>query len=357
MTLLLAGAHPIAMQALARAARIGRKFQNPTETTVGGPGMILNVLHQYVTNKEERVPRLALGPFLTDPTAYHHPPQSGLRITWLGHSTMLVEIEKLRVLIDPVWDDRASPLSWAGPKRFFPPPLPLSKLPAIDVVLVSHNHYDHLGRRTIHQLNRLKTRWVTSLGVGRDLVRFGVSPQSITELDWTQSFDLDGKLTIAALPARHFSGRTPWDRFTSLWSSFALHTGSHNIYYGADSGNWNGFSEISRRYGPFDLTMLEIGAYNQLWKDIHMGPDGAVKAFLEMGAHGLLMPIHWGLFDLALHAWNQPIKRIVELADRHGIKLWTPEPGRPTDVICGEELRYCWWKVKQNSDGRFVPPA
>jgi L-ascorbate metabolism protein UlaG (beta-lactamase superfamily) len=134
------------------------------------------------------------------------------------------------------------------------------------------------------------------------------------------------------------------DRFESLWSSFVLKGSKHNLYYGADSGLWNGFAEIGREYGPFDLTMLEIGAYNELWKAIHMGPDGAAQAFAEMNSGGLLMPIHWGLFDLALHAWTQPIERMTELADTHGIKLWSPTPGVPQEVVAGREIRSAWWR-------------
>jgi L-ascorbate metabolism protein UlaG (beta-lactamase superfamily) len=335
------------MPTFTHAARTGRKFLNPIETRIGGFGMMLKILPLYLKNKEERVPRRALGPFLTDARIYQTAPASGLRVTWMGHSCLLIEIDGVRLLVDPVWDERASPVRWAGPKRFFPPPLPLNLLPPIDVVLISHNHYDHLGKQTITRLAQLKAienaRWVTSTGVGRNLRSFGVKPK-IEELNWTGSSALDTRLKITALPARHFSGRGLSDRFESLWSSFVLKGSKHNLYYGADSGLWNGFAEIGREYGPFDLTMLEIGAYNELWKAIHMGPDGAAQAFAEMNSGGLLMPIHWGLFDLALHAWTQPIERMTELADTHGIKLWSPTPGVPQEVVAGREIRSAWWR-------------
>jgi L-ascorbate metabolism protein UlaG (beta-lactamase superfamily) len=261
---------------------------------------------------------------------------------------MLIEIDGSRVLVDPVWDSRASPVSWMGPRRFFEAPLPLGELPPLDAVLISHDHYDHLGKETIRKLSSLaatgNAQWVTSLGVGADLRRFGVPAQNIVELNWTESCNITGELAITALPARHFSGRSLAARFETLWSSFALKSNRHNVYFGADSGLWSGFSEIARAYGPFQLTMLEIGAYNELWKSIHMGPDGAAQAFQAMGASGLLMPIHWGLFDLALHAWKQPIERITELAGQLEMKLWSPEPGLPTDVTPDEEHRSDWWK-------------
>jgi L-ascorbate metabolism protein UlaG (beta-lactamase superfamily) len=342
---------------------------------VGGFKLALKVLPKFLTNRAERMPEKPLGPFRTDPAVYQTPPASGLRVTWMGHSSTLVEIDGVRVLVDPVWDLRASPYKWMGPKRFFPPPLTLEELPRIDAVLVSHDHYDHLGEETVRRLAGLtEARWVTSLGVGAVLERFGVPAARITELDWTQSVRINGpdhpseqgrppgtptdgaSCQITSLPSCHFSGRSAFNRFETLWASFVLRGASadagrrqadrpgHVVYYGADSGWWEGFAEIGAKYGPFDLTMLEIGAYNELWKAIHMGPDGAAKAFREMGATGLLMPIHWGLFDLALHPWQQPIERLLELADVDRLKLCSLEPGVPTEVVRGVEIRSNWWR-------------
>jgi L-ascorbate metabolism protein UlaG (beta-lactamase superfamily) len=337
------------MTMLRRAGKMGRRFLNPVATEIGGFSTILKVLPLYFTNKAERVPRRTLGPFATDVAVYGTAPQSGLRVTWMGHSSVLVEIDGVRVLIDPVWDERASPMRWAGPKRFFAAPVRLEDLPSVDVVLVSHDHYDHLGKATIEQLARLnamrEVQWVTSLGVGKSLQAFGVDAGRIVELDWTQGAAVaDGRLEITAVPARHFSGRGMFNRFETLWSSFVLKGSKHTVYFGADSGWWDGFAEIGAAYGPFDLTMLEIGAFDALWEGIHLGPDGAARAFEALGATGLLMPIHWGLFDLALHAWRQPMERMLELAEERNIRLWSPEPGRPTAVVAGVEVRSDWWR-------------
>jgi len=150
-----------------------------------------------------------------------------------------------------------------------------------------------------------------------------------------------GALRVTALPARHFSGRSLFNRFRTLWASFVLAGPQHRLYYGADSAEWPGFKEIGDQFGPFDLAMLEIGAFDPLWADIHMGPEGAVRSFHALGGEGLLMPIHWGLFDLALHHWRQPIEKIWPM---EGLKLWSPTPGVPSEVIAGEELRSEWWR-------------
>ncbi|WP_084081043.1 MBL fold metallo-hydrolase [Edaphobacter aggregans] len=332
---------------LRRAAQEEQRYVNPVPTTVGGWETMRKALPLYLSGKEEKVPRVPPGPFKTDAGAYATPPESGLRVTWMGHSSTLVEMDGMRVLLDPVWDERASPLRWAGPKRFFAAPLKLEEMPQLDVVVVSHDHYDHLGESTIRALAKMaklrETEWVTSLGVGEILEDYGVKRERITELDWTDTIG-DESLKITALPSRHFSGRGMFNRFETLWSSFALRGSHHNVYYGADSGWWPGFQEIGAEYGPFDLTMLEIGAYNELWKDIHLGPEGAAQAFEEMGGKGLLMPIHWGLFDLALHGWRQPIERMIQIAEEKGIALWIPEPGSPTEVVSGVTVRSEWWR-------------
>ena len=330
---------------LRRARKAGKKFENPVPVTVGGLGMALKVLPRYLTNREERAPTVAPGPFRTDAAVYGMAPASGLRVTWFGHSSSLVEMDGARILIDPVWDERASPFGFMGPKRFFAPPLRLEELPPVDAVLISHDHYDHLGEKTVRGLARLQpgARWVTSLGVGAILRGFGVAAERVTELDWTESVAME-ECRITALPARHFSGRSLWNRFETLWSSFVLQGPKHAVYYGADSGEWEGFAEVGAAHGPFDLTMLEIGAFDAMWKDIHMGPDGAARVFAALGAGGMLMPVHWGLFDLALHGWRQPIERMVRVAEEQGIALWVPEPGRPTEVVQGVAARSDWWR-------------
>jgi L-ascorbate metabolism protein UlaG (beta-lactamase superfamily) len=326
------------------AQRQGKRYLNPVPTKVGGLSTIFKVAPRFFFGGAARSPRHPLGPFHTDHRVYETSPVSGLRITWIGHASSLVELDGVRILIDPVWEERAAPTRWFGPKRFFPPPLLLEDLPPIDVVLISHDHYDHLGAGTVQRLARMEslrqTRWITSLGVGTILSSLGVAPTRSTELNWTEQVQV-GSLTITALPARHFSGRSLFNRFETLWSSFALIGPQHRVYYGADSGEWYGFREIGETFGPFDLAMFEIGASNPLWADIHMGPEGAIRSFRALGTQGLLMPIHWGLFDLALHPWQQPIESMVAVED---LKLWSPTPGIPTEVVRGKDIRSDWWR-------------
>jgi L-ascorbate metabolism protein UlaG (beta-lactamase superfamily) len=332
------------MMALLPAERDGSRYINPVPTKVGGLSLIFKIGPRFFFGAAARSPGHSLGPFHTDPRVYATSPQSGLRVTWLGHSSSLVEIDGSRVLIDPVWDERAGPTQWAGPKRFFPSPLALDDLPAIDAVLISHDHYDHLAAGTVKRLAQMdalrQARWITTLGVGTILENLGVDSSRCTELNWTESV-MVGSLTLSALPARHFSGRGLFSRFETLWASFALTGTNHRVYYGADSGEWYGFRDIGESFGPFDLIMLEIGASDPLWADVHMGPEGAVRSFRALGGHGLLMPIHWGLFDLALHHWKQPIENVFAVK---ALKLWSPEPGTPCEVVQGQEIRSEWWR-------------
>lgn len=346
------------MGKLERSKKAGRKFLNPVSTEVGGLSFMFKLLPLYLKNKEEREPKRPLGPFRTEQRRYSDAPASGLRVTWFGHSSELIEIDGVKVLLDPMWDKRAAPVEFLGPKRFFAPTMRLEDLPTLDAVLISHDHYDHLGKSTVRGLTRLRPelRWICPLGVAKILHEFGVPEGRVTEVDWTQEVVVRGhlgdELKVTAVPARHFSGRSLSNRFETLWTGYVLAGSHHKVYFGADSGLWDGFQAIGEQYGPFDLTMLEIGAFHELWKSIHLGPDGAVEAYEALGGEaraGVLMPIHWGLFNLAMHGWRQPIERICALVDAattdaKRVKLFVPEPGQPTDFWPGTEWRTEWWK-------------
>jgi L-ascorbate metabolism protein UlaG (beta-lactamase superfamily) len=270
------------------------------------------------------------------------PPATGLRITWLGHSTLLIEIGGLRILVDPVWGERSSPFNWVGPRRFLPPPLALEALPEIDAVLISHDHYDHLDFPTIRQLIETDIPFLVPLGIGSHLEHWGVPAVRIIERDWWQEHHI-GDVRLVATPARHFSGRSILlqDRNATLWCGWAILGPGHKVYYSGDTAMFPGFTEIGERLGPFDATMIESGAYNALWADVHLGPEQAVQAHIMVGG-GVMIPVHWGLFDLSLHSWTEPIERVLAAARDHGVSVVTPRPGaslEPTAPMPPER----WW--------------
>jgi len=328
------------MEFLHRAAKDGKKYLNPVPTEIM-VGNMLQVLRKYLSNDAEAIPKQKLGPFSTDVSVYKKAPASGLRITWLGHSSLLIEIDGVRILTDPAWGKRASFSSFIGPKRFFPSPIAFKDLPPLDAVIISHDHYDHLDKEVIKQFASNRVPFYCSKGDAQYLMEWGIQKERITEMDWMDKVIVANACEFIAVPARHFSGRSLFNRFETLWSAFVIKTASHNIFFGADSGWFEGFHEIGKAFGPFDLTMLEIGAYNEHWPDIHMGPDNAAKAHLALQGR-LMMPIHWGTFNLALHPWKEPIERLIKNAAENNIGLFVPKPGEPTEVT-GGAYNSKWW--------------
>ncbi|KAB2893205.1 MAG: hypothetical protein F9K35_17130 [Burkholderiaceae bacterium] len=280
-----------------------------------------------------------------DPTdAWRRNAGSGLRATWLGHSTVLIEIDGLRVLTDPVWGPRASPSRLAGPKRFQPVPVPLRAMPPLDLVLISHDHYDHLDYPTIRELARQPVPFVTSLGVGAHLQAWGVPAERIVELDWWESYTLPhADLTVHAAPSQHFSGRGLKDRNATLWSSFAIESPRHRVFFSGDTGLTTEYATIRERLGPFDLVMLEVGAFHPTWGDIHLGPDNALQALRLLGG-GAFLPVHWGTFNLAVHDWDAPAETLLTQGPSQGAQLLMPRLGEPVEPAHGWEPAP-WWRA------------
>ncbi|MFD6857110.1 MBL fold metallo-hydrolase [Rhodococcus sp. NPDC060090] len=259
-----------------------------------------------------------------------------LAVTWLGHSSVLIEIDGYRVLADPVWSDRVSPSATVGPMRLHRMPMELSVLPPIDAVIISHDHYDHLDRFTVESLaaTQPRTKFLVPVGVGAHLRKWRVPEDRIVELDWDEHAEIDG-LKVTCTEARHFSGRG-LQRNITLWSSWVLTGPSHSVFFGGDSGYTRRFADLGEKYGPFDLTLLPVGAYDLRWPDIHMNPEEAVRTHLDLGGterrDSLLVPVHWGTFNLAFHAWSEPIARLLPAAQENNVATAVPMPGQRVDV-------------------------
>ncbi len=285
---------------------------------------------------------------------FHVAPETGLRITWLGHSSLLVEIDGHQVLVDPVLSERSSPFTWAGPTRFQATPLSIDELPTIDAVVISHDHYDHLDHRTVQALGERVPVYVVPLGVGAHLEYWGVPPERIVERDWWGEVTVRD-LTLTATPARHFSGRSlvMANQNQTLWCGWVIASSKHRIFYSGDTGMFPGFADIGERLGPFNATLIEIGAYDALWADLHIGPEQAVRANQQLGG-GLFIPVHWGTFDLAMHSWTEPAERLLVAAEQAGVAVSIPRPGESIEPAAPPVLTR-WWPETPWREGRDAP--
>jgi L-ascorbate metabolism protein UlaG (beta-lactamase superfamily) len=322
----------------------GGGFRNlaPIRPGLRDPLAKMPSLGDFLCGGGRRVPEAPL-PSLDPRSAWQHRPQSGLRATWLGHSTVLVEIDGARLLTDPVWSARASPSQLAGPKRFQPVPVALKALPPVDAVLVSHDHYDHLCHPTVRALAKTAVPFITSLGVGAHLMAWGVSAGRITELDWWDSHTLPGTgVAVTAAPSQHFSGRGLKDRNATLWSSFVIRSAKHRVFFSGDTGLTDQYTAIGRRLGPFDLVMLEVGAFHPAWGDMHLGPENALQA-LDMLGGGAFLPVHWGTFALAMHAWDEPAETLLARAPAAGARLLMPRLGEAVEPA-HDPVAVPWWR-------------
>jgi L-ascorbate metabolism protein UlaG (beta-lactamase superfamily) len=259
----------------------------------------------------------------------------------LGHSTLLLKLRGGFWITDPVFAERASPVQWAGPKRFHAPPIALADLPPLRGVVLSHDHYDHLDRDTVKALADRAEVFLTPLGVGDRLIAWGVPAAKVRQFDWWQGTTIDG-LQFTATPAQHFSGRGLWDGDRTLWASWVIVDDDLRLFFSGDSGYFSGFAEIGRRFGPFDVTMVETGAYDSRWAYVHMLPQETVQAHQDLRGRWLL-PVHNGTFDLAMHTWDDPFERVSQLAAERGIALSTPQMGERVDLSAPGETS-AWWR-------------
>ena len=316
------------------------KFRNTTPKPANVPEPSAKVMWDFFFNKPKNTEPHAPVPVhtLTRAELDAAPDRSLYR---LGHSTILLKLRGHWWLTDPVFSERASPVQWAGPKRFHAPPIAIDELPPIRGVLLSHDHYDHLDHAAIQALAGKVEVFLVPLGVGDRLAAWGVPNTRIRQFDWWQGADIAG-LRLTFTPAQHFSGRGVRDGNRTLWGSWVIVDGERRVFFSGDSGYFDGFAEIGRRFGPFDLTLMETGAYNVQWRYVHMQPEETVRAHQDLRG-GWLLPIHNGTFDLSMHPWFEPFERVLALGDERGIGIATPIMGERIGIDAphaGER----WWR-------------
>ncbi|WP_330183531.1 MBL fold metallo-hydrolase [Nocardia sp. NBC_01503] len=346
-----ASINTIASTATGATTYRNKQFHN-TEPSSQLTGSGLELLYQLLTQRNTGRPpgRIPLEtPVVPEQAA-------DLAVTWYGHASCLVEVDGYRVLTDPVWSERVSPSPLVGPARLHPVPTPLEALPPVDAVLISHDHYDHLDRETVDALVKTQDAvFIVPIGIGAHLRHWEVPTARIVELDWGSSVSLselerahaDGTdLVITCSEARHFSGRG-LVRNTTLWASWSIAGPTRRVYFGGDTGYTKAFAEAGARLGPFDLTLLPIGAYDRHWPDVHMNPEEAVRAHADLcvgdPGYGVLVPIHWATFNLAFHGWSEPVRRMVTAAHEAATTVAVPKPGQRIDPI-GLPAGDTWWE-------------
>jgi L-ascorbate metabolism protein UlaG (beta-lactamase superfamily) len=248
-------------------------------------------------------------------------------IIWFGHSSYLLRLNGMNILVDPVFGGNAAPVSFMVKAYAGSDIYAVDDFPVIDLLILTHDHYDHLDYKTILKLKAKTKKVVTALGVASHLEYWGYDKEIITELDWWDTHTIAAGIELTAAPARHFSGRGI-KRGKTLWASFILKTTTHNIFIGGDSGYDKHFKEIGNKYGPFDIAILESGQYNAHWPHIHMMPEETVQACIDLKSK-VLLPVHWGKFTLSLHPWNEPVKRIIKKAAELNVQITTPMIGEP----------------------------
>jgi len=318
------------------------KFQNMGGVSEAGMSKLPKIIWRYMFDKSKAAMPEKPVPLVNFDVAQLSSNRQGQpEIYRLGHSSLLLNFSGEIWLLDPVFSKRASPFSWMGPERFHPLPFELDKLSGIKGVIISHDHYDHLDRETIETIADRVEHFVTPLGIGKYLQQWGVTQEKIHQLDWWQNIEL-GALSLTATPAQHFSGRGLTDRNETLWASWVIQSEQHKLFYSGDTGYFDGFKTIGEKFGPFDLTIMENGAYDKDWAEVHMTPEQTLQAHLDLRGKAL-MPVHNATFDLALHAWYEPLERLSELAQEQWVPLVTPMIGQAIPLAQLTETT-AWWR-------------
>jgi L-ascorbate metabolism protein UlaG (beta-lactamase superfamily) len=318
----------------------GKIFVNDEQTNIDVSFLTLpQMLYKQHLNRGTRKPLHSLAVLPFDKEGFLGSP--GFTAIWFGHSAILLRIANMTIFIDPMLGPNAAPISPFPERRFSKGTLNIiSELPELDLVVLSHDHYDHLDYESIRRLDVKTRRFYTALGVGRHLRKWRVDPGKITEFDWWEDRVLND-IRIAFTPSRHFSGRGSDDRAKSFWGGWVFKTATENIWFSGDGGFAGHFKEIGNRLGPFDLGFIECGQYSDLWHDIHMYPEESVQAAID-GKVAKAIPVHWGAFALSQHPWTDPPDRWVAAAGKKGLDYIMPTLGE--SIKLGSGMRSEWWK-------------
>ena len=276
------------------------------------------------------------------PSFLPDPGENDLTFTWFGHSSFLLQIGGKNVLVDPVLGKRSSPVGFAGPKRFSELPLTAEELPDVDVVFLSHDHYDHLDYRTVRAVSGRTGAFVVPLGLDAVLRGWGVPAEKIRALDWWESTEIGG-LSFTLTPSQHFSGRNPLRANSTLWGGLYLTGGDRRVYYTGDGGYYGVFSEVRERLGAPDLMLAECGQYDPSWAGVHMFPEQTAQAGLDAGA-AWVIPVHWGSFCICNHDWDDPIRHVTAASEASGLRLATPRIGQTVDYTKIASFTEAWWE-------------
>ncbi|MEL6671054.1 MAG: MBL fold metallo-hydrolase, partial [Bacteroidota bacterium] len=305
------------------------QFQNSVETMMEMSfSDMLGIMGEQLNPGPERSPAATIQTVPFDAKTWAEDTTDQLKVTWFGHSSLLVRLEGKTFLLDPVFGKRASMFSFMGPERFdYEYHVTVEDMPPLDGVIISHDHYDHLDYPTIDKLKDIVPHFYVPLGIGAHLERWGVQLDQISETEWWDEIVIHDSLSLINTPSRHFSGRGMTNRFSTLWSSWVIQGKKQRLYFSGDSGYFPGFKEIGDKYGPFDIALMECGAYNKLWSEIHLMPEESVQAAVDLQAR-VYLPVHWGKFDLALHPWKEPVQRMMKKAKSTGMKVQGPLVGQ-----------------------------
>ncbi|SPO65559.1 Hydrolase [Pseudomonas sp. JV241A] len=340
---------PLTSQAGEPAQRQDGRYRNQAQLPQDGVMKKLRIGLKYLLLKKPADTRPSVS-IAVQPLSRQQLLEAPDHSVWrLGHSTVLLKLRERFYITDPVFAERASPVQWAGPRRFHQPPLKLDELPPLTAVILSHDHFDHLDEQAIRQLATSTEHFIAPLGVGDILIAWGVPATKVRQLDWWQETSVEGVRFIAT-PAQHFSGRGLFDSNSTLWASWVMIDDQLKVFFSGDTGYFDGFKAIGKQYGPFDLTLIETGAYNLNWPDVHMQPEQSLQAHLDLRGRWLL-PIHNGTFDLSTHSWHEPFDRILALANAAQVPLSTPQIGERVSIE-QPHSGPAWWQSKPQRELR-----